>query len=84
MKAVEMSEPLSPTQRLSIDDIATSLGLTGDEGEQLAMDMQDEGWAILDFGPTPPKLRLTLAGKKAVAKFHLPQWRRWIDDNPGI
>ena len=84
MKAAEMTEPLTPVEMLGIAAIGAAINLDRDQSIQLAGDMQQEGWAMVDYRLNPPKLQLTLAGKKAIAEFHLPKWRRWMHKNPGV
>ena len=84
VQALDMTEPLPPGDPLSVEDIGNSLGLDGVQSKQLAIDMQDERWATLSFATNPARLRLTLAGKKAIAEFRLPGWRRWLNANPGV
>jgi hypothetical protein len=83
MQTLTMTEPIPPTQSLKIDEVGAALGLSIEQSRQFATDMQEEGWAKLNFS-SAPTLQLTLAGKKAIGKFHMPRWRRWINENPGI
>jgi hypothetical protein len=84
VKALEMTEPIPPTQWLGIEAVGAALGLTADESKHLAGEMKGEGWAKLDYGMNPPKLELTYAGRKAIEELRLSKFRRWINNNPGL
>jgi hypothetical protein len=87
MKALEMTEPLPTAGWLNIEEVGATLSLPRDQSKQLALDMQQEGWAVVRFSPTESvadKLQLTHAGKKAIAEFRLTGWRQWLNKNPGV
>jgi hypothetical protein len=79
MRAEEMSQALPPNEGgVEIDAVGQALGMTREEGRELATYLANLGWAKATFMSTP-RLVLTPLGYREIRKLRWPRWRRWAD-----
>jgi hypothetical protein len=80
MQAETIAGQLPAGQRTpNIHEAGASPGLSVEEGRELAVSMQDVGWAVLNFANN--SMRLTEAGRRAVGRLSRPRLLRWSDDH---
>jgi hypothetical protein len=83
MKLEEMSQGATPAKDgLAIDEVSNALGLSLEDGRELAQWLHDTGWAIQTSSGPKPRLRLTFKGYREIALLRRPPLRRWVDQHP--
>jgi hypothetical protein len=83
MQAETMEQKQGPSiTGIKVDDAGTALGYSRDESREIARQLHDEEWAIVDFGGGEPTLKLTRKGYQEIAKLHWPAWKKWLDRHP--
>jgi hypothetical protein len=80
MQVEEMAKAGPLIKGVDIAEVGDSLGYTLQESRDIVDLMANEGW-ILPFDGTPPrKVRLTLGGKREIARLRKTKFRRWWED----
>lgn len=77
MQAEQTAEEVGGVQ---VDEVAKAMGLTREEGRELAKHLEGIGWAKVQWSQVNADVRLWLTydGLKMIAEWNLPRWRRWL------
>jgi hypothetical protein len=83
MQAEQMCQDSESALRgVSVDTVSEAVGLSRDDGREVANYLRELGWAKVSYAGDKPILVLTFAGYREIAMLRRPAWRRWIDRHP--
>src|SRR5713101_5501822 len=64
-----------------LDAIGDALHLSREEAREYASYMREEGWANTEYA-NGAWIRVTLAGRRAIANLRRAPWEKWVDRHP--